>query len=277
MGSIMKHKLKTATMVVMIMCAAVFTGCEKETSSDMPEQNREVMYQVSLLQGLTFGDYYGSITVEELERNGDTGIGTFNRLNGELIMIDGETYRAAGDGSVELVSDEETIPFSVVTYLDPDETRNLTGIQSYEELCEALDEIVTERGKNRFYMVRIDGNFNEINVRSVNAQDEPYEPLVDVLEHDQTFFDYENIEGTMIGLYCPPYMADLNAVGWHLHFISKDKTKGGHVLGINFDDAVLTWDDTDGFQTKLPQNEMFAGFDLTIDQTEDIKKAETNK
>ena len=81
----------------------------------------------------------------------------------------------------------------------------------------------------------------------------------------------------MIGLYCPPYMADLNAVGWHLHFISKDKTKGGHVLGINFDDAVLTWDDTDGFQTKLPQNEMFAGFDLTIDQTEDIKKVETNE
>ena len=129
----------------------------------------------------------------------------------------GETYRAAGDGSVELVSDEETIPFSVVTYLDPDETRNLKEIRSYEELCEALDGIVAERGKNRFYMVRIDGNFNEINVRSVNAQDEPYEPLVDVLEHDQTFFDYENIEGTMIGLYCPPYMADLNAVGWHLH------------------------------------------------------------
>ena len=60
-------------------------------------------------------------------------------------------------------------------------------------------------------------------------------------------------------------------------FISADKTKGGHVLGINFDDAVLTWDDTDEFQIKLPQNEMFAGFDLTIDQTEDIKKAETNK
>jgi acetolactate decarboxylase len=72
-------------------------------------------------------------------------------------------------------------------------------------------------------------------------------------------------------------MADLNAVGWHLHFISKDKTKGGHVLGINFDDAALTWDDTDGFQTKLPQNGMFAGFDFTIDQTEDIKKVETNQ
>ena len=126
-------------------------------------------------------------------------------------------------------------------------------------------------------MVRIDGNFNEINVRSVNAQDEPYKPLVDALERDQTFFNYENIEGTMIGLYCPPYMADLNAVGWHLHFISKDKTKGGHVLGVNIADAVLTWDDTAGFQMNLPSNEMFAGFDLTVDQSEAIEKVEKNK
>ena len=272
----MKNKMKLSIIAVMV-CAVLLTACGKETASGETLQNRDRMYQVSLLQGLTLGDYYGSITVEELEKNGDTGIGTFNRLNGELIMIGGETYRAAGDGSVELVSDEETIPFSVVTYLDADVTRNLKDIRSYEELCTALDEIVAERGKNQFYMVRIDGNFNEINVRSVYAQDEPYEPLVDALERDQTFFDYENIEGTMIGLYCPPYMADLNAVGWHLHFISKDRTKGGHVLGINFDEAALIWDDTDQFQTKLPQNEVFDGFDLTIDQTEDIKKAETNK
>ena len=272
----MKNKMLLLGLTAML-CAVLLAACGKETASDEVARDRDCMYQVSLLQGLTFGDYYGSITVEELEKNGDTGIGTFNRLNGELIMIDGETYRAAGNGSVELVSNEETIPFSVVTYLDLDETRDLKEIRSYEELCKALDHVVAERGKNRFYMVRIDGNFNEINVRSVNAQAEPYEPLVDVLEHDQTFFDYENIEGTMIGLYCPPYMADLNAVGWHLHFISKDKTRGGHVLGINFDDAVLTWDDTDGFEVKLPQNEMFAGFDLTIDQTEDIKKVETNQ
>jgi hypothetical protein len=98
---------------------------------------------------------------------------------------------------------------------------------------------------------------------------------MEVLAHDQTFFEYENIEGTMVGIYCPPYMSALNAVGWHLHFISDDKTKGGHVLDVNIADAVLTWDDTDGFEVRLPQNEMFAGFDLTIDQSEDIKKAET--
>ena len=119
--------------------------------------------------------------------------------------------------------------------------------------------------------------FRKVHVRSVRAQKEPYKRLAEVLERDQTFFDYENIEGTMVGLYCPPYMAALNAVGWHLHFISKDRTKGGHVLGVHIADAVLTWDDIDAFQVRLPQNKMFAGFDLTVDQSEDIEKIEKNK
>jgi acetolactate decarboxylase len=49
------------------------------------------------------------------------------------------------------------------------------------------------------------------------------------------------------------------------------------VLGLNIADAVLTWDDTDGFQMRLPQNEKFDRFDLTVDQSEDIKRVETNK
>ena len=241
------------------------------------EQNKDVLYQVSLLQGLTNGDYYGSVPVTELKQHGDTGIGTFNKLNGELIMLDGGVYRAAGDGNVELVSDRVTVPFSVVTFMDADERKDLKEISDFDALCSELDRMVEKRGKNRFYMIRIDGMFREVNVRSVYAQEGPYKRLAEVMETDQTFYDYENTEGTIVGLYCPPYMAALNAVGWHLHFISKDKTKGGHVLGINFDDAELIWDDTDEFMTKLPQSEMFAGFDLTIDQTEDIKKAETNK
>ena len=273
----MKHTARTIVMALAIVCVALLAGCAKEERSEPGDENREVVYQVSLLQGLTFGDYYGSVTAEELKRHGDTGIGTFDRLNGELIMLDGEIYRAAGDGSVEVVPNDETIPFSDVTFMDADESGDFKEIPDYDALHKELDQIVAEKGKNRFYMIRIDGMFREVNVRSEYAQEEPYKPLAEVLEYDQTFFDYEDVEGTMVGLYCPPYMSDLNAVGWHLHFISKDKTKGGHVLGLNIADAVLTWDDTDAFQMNLPQNEMFAGFDLTIDQSADIEKVEKNQ
>ena len=55
------------------------------------------------MQGLTYGDYYGSVSVDEFKQRGDVGIGTFNRLNGELIMLDGYVYRAGGDGSLSVV------------------------------------------------------------------------------------------------------------------------------------------------------------------------------
>ena len=109
-----------------------------------------VLYQVSLLQGLTYGDYDGSVTLGEVKRHGDTGIGTFDRLNGELILLDGQVYRAAGDGTVEVVPDEETIPFSNVTFMDADESKDLKEIPDYDTLQAELNRIVEERGKNRF-------------------------------------------------------------------------------------------------------------------------------
>lgn len=265
---------KFICLCLAIVCVVACLGCETANPARSEQQNRDVIYQVSLLQGLTLGDYYGSITVAELKQHGDIGIGTFDALNGELIMVDGVVYRAAGDGSVEVVSDEETIPFSNVTFMDADLTRSLNGGMEYDTLLAELDRLIAENGKNRFYMIRIDGDFGQVNVRSEYAQKEPYKPLVEVLQHDQTFFDYTDIEGTVVGLYCPPYLSDLNAVGWHFHFISKDRTKGGHVLGLTIDQATLTWDHTDAFQMLLPQNEMFAGFDLTVDQSDDIEEIE---
>ena len=269
--------MKKAICTYFVLFIAIIMGvCGKLVPVEAGRQDGDTIYQVSLLQGLTFGDYHGNVTVKELKRHGNIGIGTFDKLNGELIMLDGVVYRAAGDGSVEVVSNKETIPFSNVTYLDADKTKNLKNIVDYKELCGVLNKLVEERGKNRFYMIRIDGLFKEMNVRSVNAQEEPYKPLVKVLEYDQTFFDYKDIEGSIVGLYCPPYMSSLNAVGCHMHFISKDKTRGGHILGLNIVDAKLTWDDTNAFQMLIPQNKMFTGFDLTIDQSEDIKKVETD-
>lgn len=262
---------KASYILIALLSMLLLAGC-----STTSKVERDVIYQVSLLQGLTFGDYYGSITVEELKKHGDIGIGTFDALDGELIMVDGVVYKAAGDGSVTVVPDDETIPFSNVTFLDSDYTAKLENVEDYESLCGLLNELVEEKGKNRFYVIRIDGLFNEVNVRSEYAQEEPYKPLVEVLSYDQTFFDYEDIEGTLVGMYCPPYLADLNAVGWHLHFVSEDKTKGGHLLGVDIEEATLIWDDVDVFKMVLPQNEMFSGFDLTIDQSEDIKKVETD-
>ena len=126
---------------VMILCLSACGSQAGTASSD-----RDTFFQVSLLQGLTFGDYHGSVSVKDLKRKGDAGLGTFDGLDGEMIMLDGSVYKA----------------------------------------------------------------------------------------------------------------------------------KGGHVLGLRIEKADIALDLTDSFEMKLPDNDMFSGFDLTIDQSEDIKKVETD-
>ena len=253
---------------------------QSESAADSSKEgeskaDRETIYQVSLLQGLTLGDYNGSVSVKELKQKGDTGIGTFEGVNGELIMVDGTVYRAKSDGSIETAPDDETIPFANVTFFDSDEKQDISGVSSIADLKKLLDEKVEKLGRNQFYMVRVDGTFKKMHARSELKQEKPYKPLAEALKTDQREFSWDNIEGTVVALYCPQYMEDLNAAGWHLHFVSKDKKYGGHVLELDVDKAELKIDCTQGFNMQLPDTEMFPTLDLTKDQSDDIKKVET--
>ncbi len=277
-----KLLLCTAIVFALSGCAASAPEAQPEVKNEPQPQaaasaDRETIFQVSLLQGLTLGDYYGSVSVKELKEKGDTGIGTFEGVNGELIMLDGEVYRAKSDGSVEVAPDDETIPFSNVTFFDADTTEEISGISNINDLKEYLNGKVEEFGKNRFYMIRIDGSFKKVSARSELKQEEPYKTLADALSTDQREFDFDETTGTVVGLYCPEYMNDLNAVGWHFHFVSEDKQNGGHVLDLDIDNAELKWDNTDGFNMLLPETKMFPELDLTQDQSADIKKVETNE
>jgi len=235
----------------------------------------ESIYQVALLQSLAQGYFDGSMTVADLKTHGDTGIGTFDGLNGEMIVLDGVVYQAIGDGSVVVPADNETVPFSNVTFFEEDLTLALSAIPDMASLQSTLNEIVEINGANLFYMVKIPGTFSTIKVRSEYKQEKPYRNLDVALAADQNEFDFENIKGTMVGLYCPDYMGDLNSVGWHFHFLTEDLTQGGHVLQVSVDEATAMLDATPGFELFLPEDDTFQNMELSKDMDEAIHKAET--
>ena len=235
----------------------------------------ESIYQVALLQSLAQGYFDGSMTVADLKTHGDTGIGTFDGLNGEMIVLDGVGYQAIGDGSVVVPADDETVPFSNVTFFEEDLTLPLSSIPDMASLQATLNEIVESNGSNLFYMVKIPGTFSSIKVRSEFKQEKPYRNLDVALAADQNEFDFKNIKGTMVGLYCPDYMGDLNSVVWHFHFLTEDLTQGGHVLQVSVDEATAVLDATPGFELYLPEDEAFQNMELSKDMDEAIHKAET--
>ena len=247
----------------------------KQTNTET--EDKEVVYQVALLQSLTQGYYDGIIKVSELKQHGDIGIGTFEGVNGEMIVLDGKVYQALDDGTVKEADDNETVPFSNVTFFDSDISENVSEIKDMAGLKSRMDETVNKNGKNMFYVVKISGEFEKMLVRSELKQQKPYKPLDKALETDQREFTYDNIKGTIVGLYCPNYMSGLNAPGWHFHFISDDKTKGGHILELSFNKAQAEFDLTPKFEMKLSDNNDFQKMELAKDVDDAIKKVETNE
>ena len=257
---------------------------QAETKSEQPENtntqaetDRETIYQVALLQSLTQGYYDGIIKVSELKEHGDIGIGTFEGVNGEMIVLDGTVYQALGDGTVQVAADDETVPFSNVTFFDKDGSVELSDINDVNALKEKLNAMVEENGKNLFYFVKMSGTFEKMNVRSEIKQEKPYKTLDKALETDQREFSYDNITGTVVALYCPDYMNGLNTPGWHFHFISDDKTKGGHLLDLQFAKATAEYDATPEFDMCLTDNGDFQQMELSKDVSDAIKKVETNE
>lgn len=271
-------------MITLLMAMVILlAGCGTDTfcNSDSAEKavknaagDRESLYQVSLLQDLTQGDYYGSVPVSKLKKKGDIGLGTFNRLNGEMIVLDGRVYRADGKGKVEEAADNETTPFASITFFDEDDKAVLKDVKNLNSLIRVLDKKYTKHSKNYFQIVKIAGTFTTMNVRSELAQKEPYKPLAKVMETDQRFFNYKNIRGTVVGLYCPIYMDKMNSAGWHCHFISDDNTKGGHIVDLSLKDGVVRWDKTAGLDLELPETDRFSKYDFSTDQSKDVKKVE---
>lgn len=244
-------------------------GGNKDTVS-VPDN--ETLYQAALLQSLMQGHYDGFITVGEARRHGDTGIGCFDRVNGELIAIDGTIWQALWDGTVQMANDTVTIPFCNLTFFEADITEEVTAIDSLAQLATVLNGMLPN--KNRFYMARIEGTMQHIGVRSELAQEKPYRPLAEALVDDQREFDYDNLKGTIVALYCPSFMATLNTPGWHFHFISDDHTKGGHALRLKAGRLTVSLDETPGFFMDLPGGGSFGSLDLGRDMSDDIDKAE---
>lgn len=254
--------------------ATLFAGLLMGGAGYAAPADRENLSQVALLQSLAQGYFGGTVTVKDLRAMGDIGIGTFEGLNGEMIVLDGTVYQALGDGKVVVAPDKEIIPFANVTFFDNDVSIKLSNIADKAAFEKILNQAVKEQGENSFYMVKLHTEFPSILFRSEYGSSKPYPTLVEALKGKQTEFSHQNIKGTLVGLYCPSYMGELNSVGWHFHFISDDRKHGGHILELAIKDGEAQLDKTDKFSMVLHKDKQFHDINLAKDMSADIRSAE---
>ena len=74
------------------------------------------IYQVSTLQALALGYTRPVVKVQELLEHGDTGLGTFENVDGEMIILDGICYQAKQDGSIVESDSSAGVPFAAALW-----------------------------------------------------------------------------------------------------------------------------------------------------------------
>jgi acetolactate decarboxylase len=192
------------------------------------EREPHVFFQASTIGALLEGAFEGDLSFGELAEHGDLGLGALNHLDGEMIALDGEFFRADVDGNTTRIAADERTPFAVVTAFEPAIDEQLPDEElSHEELLARLDELVPDDASS--CAIRLDGRFDLVRARSVPRQEPPYRPLTEVVS-EQHVFELRDVEGTMLGFRFPTYAEGIEVAGYHLHFISADRSRGGHVL-----------------------------------------------
>jgi len=209
-----------------------------------------VLFQASTIGALLEGGFEGDLPFAELSEHGDLGLGTLNHLDGEMIAVDGEFFRADVDGNLNRVAPGERTPFAVVTDFEPQVDRVLEGgALSHEALLARIDDLVPAEAST--CAIRLDGRFALIRARSVPRQEPPYRPLTEVVA-EQHVFELEDVEGTMVGFRFPTYVEGIEVGGYHLHFADAERRRGGHVLDSRSQGLRVRLDPSDDLHVELP-------------------------
>ncbi len=228
------------------------------------------IYLCAPVNALVEGIYEENVSFAEIKLHGDFGLGTFNDLDGEMLMLNATTYQINSEGRVNVVGDEALSPFACVTFFEPVFHEDIEGEMDYQAFVEMLYSLLPS--PNLFYAIMIEGSFAHVKTRSVPRQ-ESYRPIVEVTKNQPTF-DFNNIQGTIAGFFTPSFMASLNVPGLHLHFLSSDLKHGGHLLECRTLAVRIDIQLIDRLELSLPMTLDYLTQEFTRNTENDLDKAE---
>ncbi|WP_346856032.1 acetolactate decarboxylase [uncultured Draconibacterium sp.] len=260
--------MKNKPLLLLILCCTIFSCSIKKNNNPIsaPEISDNI-YQYSVFTALANKIYDGTLCVSDVKEKGDIGLGTFNGLNGEMIVCDGVVYQWLANGSVRTPADSELVPFTVVTFFEADKTIELANAEDYKHLKTFISSQLPS--KNMPYAFKVKADFESLKCGSADKQEKPYTKTLSDALIDRPTFDLKNIKGTLVGFWYPEYIGKVNVAGFHLHFISDDKTQAGHVMEFKASNLKIEIDFCSGFAIELPETDAFKteDFDLTQEYT----------
>ena len=220
------------------------------------------IYQYSLVNALMAGVSDSGITVSKLIEKGNQGLGTFVRMNGELLLLDGKVYQLQAEGKIREADPEDQIPYAAATHFRSQKTLTVS-LPTKTAINEILDKYNNHAG-NLFMTYRVEGKFNKLKCRTVRGQEYEGQPLSE-LGKKQHVEEYEDVEGTIVGFRSPAAWQGFSVAGDHMHFVDRDRRFGGHVLELSADEVNMGVATVNNIHIELPTSSKFNSTKLTTD------------
>ena len=142
-------------------------------------------------------------------------------------MIDGAAWKADVDCRLVKPPRSARTPYAVVVPFSNAVTLQLTAPLAPAELESEVRRQRTDL--RRPTAVRIGGRFTRMEVRSMPRQHRPYPVLAEAIAQ-QHVHELGEVSESMVGFCFPDPLEGIELLGWHLHFASEDRERGGHVL-----------------------------------------------
>lgn len=231
-----------------------------------------IMYQIGLVPAFLNGIYTSDFNFKSLSKKGDIGLGTINQLNGEMIALDGRFYSIDKNGVASEIADSIFTPYAVVSFFKPQHFYSIRDISSLSNLNQHLISLLDNT--NIFYMIRIDGEFASLQLRSETCQCMGGVPIAELLEKNQVEFSIEKSKGTLVATFSPAYTKNMCITDFHYHYLNANKTTGGHVFDLKVVSAQISIQPIYRFQLELINIPKLKAMGLNIDTNHVLKNIE---
>lgn len=267
-----KYFLYTLIILYAVSCQN-FDKTQPAQQSYIKEESLNGLYHYGFVDYFLEGNYDGSKSYEELLKNGGFGIAAPDALNGEVTFLDGVIYQTISNGKTFIPDNSDKASFAAITDFNSDAEFRVNTVSGKEQLEDLL--LSEHISPNIIYGIKVTGNFKTIITRSFPKLKEKPFPALPAIMGNQKLFEYEKVEGVLVGFYSPKYLKIVNIPGFHFHFLSIDKEKGGHVLEVEIESAIVQISKIENYSVEIPiEEQSFKSFDFDIDRSQKARKAE---
>jgi len=211
------------------------------------------LFQYNTLGALMLGHFDGEFTAGELLDRGNLGIGTFNAMDGEMIVFNDSVYYVAHSGQVKKVGKGTKTPYAAVVNFEADHSKIIDQPFDFHDLEKNYDKLFETT--HNFFAVKIEGRFKNVKCRSGKRQEKPYPKFVKATE-EQNEFSREDVYGTALGFFTPVLFGRVSAAGFHMHFLSDDKEFGGHIMEFTVEEGKIFTQEIYSLEQEFPKESL---------------------